>query len=177
MAELSTAVVLGVGRKTNNTWNYVTAPRALFTQTVNIKDPAAIEDETIIDLTKNSDGSVADRGLRDLTVLALLYSGTMDADAKIGLWIEANWDDRITQSSSSADEQSERIPSVSEITGTEGWALLDLKGPVITGASYGQANRSIAAVFNNIPAARYKVAVYTGITGSTKVLLIEKHTE
>lgn len=187
---------MGYGKSVETAWSYITSPRAVMLQSGDITDPASVDDNAVIDTRFTKSNSAVSVGrYQDLVIGVVLLDGaTLTADARIGLWLDMTWDSNLYTPDSSVHSSSSNtvptssssevqnsptnvidIPTADTVDEASRWCLVALEGPVPDGASYGAANKSIAVVFHDIVAGRYKAAVYTGLSGP--VVITEQHTE
>jgi len=173
-------IVKGYGKQSPNNWGYMSGLRGLHVQTSNITDASSVADGAILDTTIGIGESETEIGRgQDLLIVAILQSGTLAGDAKIALWLEVTLGGELNSFTDSSSSNSLNSPSDPDSTlsypQASTWALLKLEGPVVTGASYKVDNKSIAYMFTDLPAGRYKAAVYTGLGSGSKVIIAERH--
>ena len=174
------AVVSGIGKSAYD-WSYMTKVRPVGMQSENIVDPANIDDAYVIDLlTKNDGHPQAERGRNHTLVVHFTQTdgATIAADATILLFIDSLWatdtrpaylDDATILSSSSGYEYDD-VPPIGEISSSNRWALVSA-----VKESNAIAGLSRSAVFQWLPAGRYKVCIGTGLTG--QVVVSEQHSQ
>lgn len=159
---------------------YLTGRRGLYMQTENITDPDDVPREAIIDTTVKQSGERSLRARQQtLVVFAVCGSGAvLAADAVLYLWIENVWAGIASDlGSSSSHSESSSAPydldllDVDQIPSSRRWSLI--KAEKHANNNHGG---SLAFVFIDLPAGKYKAAISSGISNGP-VVIAEQHTE
>lgn len=159
---------------------YLTGRRGLYVQLANISNPDDVPSEAIIDTTVKRGGEKNLRARQQTLVLFAIcgVDAELAADAVLYLWIEDLWAGVASDlGSSSSHAESSSAPYDLDLVNTDSipssrrWALIKAEKH----ANNSHAG-SLAFVFIDLPAGRYKAAISSGVV-SGPVVIAEQHTE